>query len=63
MIYTFPDGHRLSLEHYPGRRKPVIVLSDRNGYLGHAVFKDDESKEAFDAFFRRVFTPGEGGEI
>ena len=59
--YIFPDGTRLELAHYPDRKKPVIALASADGYLGHAVFKDEESMEAFIKLFDRILRPREVG--
>lgn len=60
--YIFPGtgGTRLELTHYPGRKKPLIVLRETDGsYVGHAVFKDEESMAAFVELFDRILMPEE----
>ena len=55
--YIFPGtgGARLELAHYPGRKKPLIVLREPNGsYVGHAVFKDEDSMAAFIRLFDAI---------
>lgn len=52
MEAEFPNGYKLTIEHYPDRKKPIIVLHKDGEYLGHAVFKDEESRESFIAFFK-----------
>lgn len=52
--YIFHDGARLELSHFPGRKKPIMVLTGSDGYEGHAVFRDEESMQAFIALFDRI---------
>ena len=60
MIAEFANGYALSAEYFPDRKKPVLLITFHGQYVGHAVFKDEESKEAFDAFM--VETWGERRE-
>jgi len=55
MEITWSNGYRLSIEHLPGRRKPVMVLSKDGGYLAHAVLKDEESFDEFVSFFKQLW--------
>ena len=55
MEAEFGNGYRLELAHYPDRKKPVMVLSDGDGYVAHAVFKDDSSMESFAEFFKSLW--------
>lgn len=58
--YILKDGTRIALTHNPARKKPVIVLQEPDGsYAGHAVFKDEESMEAFMELFDRILKPRE----
>ena len=58
--YILKDGTRIELAHFPGRKKPVIVLQEPDGsYAGHAVFKDEESMQAFMELFDRILRPRE----
>lgn len=52
METEWASGYKLTIEHYPGRKKPVMVLGKDGEYLGHAVFKDEDSREAFIEFFK-----------
>lgn len=52
MEIEFANGYRLTVEHFPGRKKPIVVLSKDGEYLGHAVLKDEDSREAFITFFK-----------
>lgn len=55
--YIFQDGARLELSRFPGRKKPVMVLTGPDGYEGHAVFRDEESMQAFVELFDRILRP------
>lgn len=58
--YILKDGTRIALTHNPARKKPVIVLQEPDGsYSGHAVFRDEESMEAFMELFDRILRPRE----
>ena len=60
--YILKDGTRIELAHFPGRKKPVIVLQGPDGsYVGHAVFKDEESMHAFMELFDSILRPREVG--
>ena len=62
MIYEFRNGIVLRLEHLPGRKKPVLVLTVDNEYKGHAVFSDEESMKEIDDFFMWAFGARENKE-
>lgn len=52
MEAEWENGYRLTIEHYPGRKKPVMVLSKDGEYLTHAVLKDEDSYDMFIEFFK-----------
>ena len=55
MEIAWSNGYKLSIEHFPGRKKPVMVLSKDGGYLAHAVLKDEESFGEFVLFFKLLW--------
>ena len=50
MRAEFPSGYALETMRLPDRKKPLLLIQLDGEYMGHAVFKDEESKEAFDRF-------------
>lgn len=58
MIAEFPNGWTLEIEHYPDRKKPLMVIRLDGAYEGHAVFKDEESAEALKALFTETWGDG-----
>ena len=60
MLLEFWNGYSLAFEHFPGRKKPVAVLSRDGEYMGHAVFKDEESLDEFKRFAVKTMFNGGG---
>ena len=50
MRAEFPNGYVLEATRLPDRKKPLLLIQLDGEYMGHAMFKDDKSKEAFDRF-------------
>lgn len=50
MRAEFFNGYAVEIMHLPDRKKPVLRLSRYGEYLGHAVFKDEDSCDEFVKF-------------
>lgn len=50
MRAEFETGWILETMHLPDRKLPVLAIWRDDGYQGHAVFHDECSREAFEAF-------------
>ena len=59
MMAMFSNGYVVEVMHLPDRKKPVLRLSRHGEYLGHAVFKDEDSCDEFVKFVMETGVEGE----
>jgi hypothetical protein len=55
MIAEFANGYRLEAAHFPGRKKPLLVLTHDGEYIGHAVFSDEKCCHEFKKFMAETW--------